>query len=198
MKPRGGEFVVTRSRGVGLLIGFVGSLVAVGLLVYFLADRPYPATPPSDDDPSTPDAAKIISSKRAQNVRLPRAVLPRHYDIRLLPILEKGNFSILGRVSIDVECKEETDRIVLHSFDIVVDPKSVKLVQNGKEDKPLMVDGISYDTEREFLNVRLCQKHKVKLMKGHNYTLSMEFVGNLTDQLKGLYHSSYKEDGEEK
>ena len=195
MKPKGGELVLTRSRALGLLIAFVGSLVAVALLVYFFADRPYSAA--VDDDDSS--AAKIISSsKRADNVRLPRTVLPRHYDIRLLPILEKGNFSILGHVSIDIECQQDTDRIVMHSFDIAVDPKSVRLVQQGEEDQPMMVHDIGYDTERDFLNINLCQKHKVKLFKGRNYTLSMDFVGNLTDKLKGLYRSSYQEDGEEK
>ena len=64
--------------------------------------------------------------------------------------------------------------------------------------KSLMVNGISYDTDMEFLIVRLCPKHKVKLAKGTNYTLSMSFTGNLTDQLRGLYRSTYKEDGVEK
>lgn len=62
-----------------------------------------------------------------KDVRLPRTVLPIHYDVRLFPVLEKGNFSILGQVSIDLQCQMETDRIVLHSADIVVDPQSVKV-----------------------------------------------------------------------
>lgn len=62
-----------------------------------------------------------------KNIRLPRDVLPIRYDVRLFPVLEKGNFTILGRVSIDVQCQTETDRIVLHSVDIVVDPESVKV-----------------------------------------------------------------------
>ena len=65
--------------------------------------------------------------KQVRNVRLPRNVLPRHYDIRLLPIIEKGNFSIYGDISINLECKAETDRIILHSADITVDAASVKV-----------------------------------------------------------------------
>ena len=57
-----------------------------------------------------------------------------------------------------------------------------------------MVDGIHYDEEMEFLVVRLSSCHKVKLAKGAKYTLSMNFIGNLTDQLLGLYRSTYKED----
>ena len=63
------------------------------------------------------------------NIRLPRNVLPVRYDVRLFPVMEKGNFTILGRVSIDVQCKMETDRIVLHSLDIIVDPESVKVYE---------------------------------------------------------------------
>lgn len=60
-----------------------------------------------------------------------------------------------------------------------------------------MIDGIEYDNEMEFLIVKLCPKHG-KLAKGDNYTLTMSFSGNLTDQLRGLYRSTYKEDGVEK
>ena len=49
-----------------------------------------------------------------KNIRLPRVVLPRHYDVRIFSVLEKDNFTIPGRVSIDLECEEETDRIVFH------------------------------------------------------------------------------------
>ena len=62
----------------------------------------------------------------------------------------------------------------------------------------MMVDGVEYDKEMEFLIVKLSPKQKLKLVKGRHYTLSMSFVGNLTDQLKGLYRSSYQEDGVEK
>ena len=72
-------------------------------------------------------AAASTAGKSDKNVRLPRTVLPRHYDVRLFSVLEKGNFTIPGRVSIDLECKEKTDRTVLHSADIVVEPKSVRV-----------------------------------------------------------------------
>jgi aminopeptidase N len=105
-------------------------------LVYFLADRPYPAAALTNGNGAAASASSSSGSGKKdqphdmagnKNVRLPRAVLPIRYDVRLFPVLEKGNFSILGHVSIDIQCKMETDRIVLHSADIVVDPKSVKV-----------------------------------------------------------------------
>ena len=50
---------------------------------------------------------------------------------------------------------------------------------DGSTNKLLMVDGIHYDEEMEFLVVRLSSCHKVKLAKGAKYTLSM----NLTDRV---------------
>jgi len=133
MKTTSGGYVVSKCRALLLLIAFIGSLIAVGVLVYFLADRPYPAA--ATNGAAASASSSSSGSKKDQhhemtshkNVRLPRAVLPIRYDVRLFPVLEKGNFSILGHVSIDLECKMETDRIVLHSADIVVDPKSVKV-----------------------------------------------------------------------
>lgn len=58
------------------------------------------------------------------------------------------------------------------------------------------VGGIENDVGRDFLIIRLGAKYKtIKLKKGHRYTLSMSFVAQLTDELRGLYRSSYKEDG---
>ena len=126
------RLTVTKCRALGFILFFVGSIMAVGLSVYFLA-RPYHPTANScSPAPKRPLSQPFLGagalSKLVQNVtRLPRTVLPRHYDVRLLPILEKGNFSVLGRVAIDVQCLESTDRIVLHSSDINVDLKSVQV-----------------------------------------------------------------------
>jgi len=204
MTRKSNGYIISKGRAVGLFFAFVGSLVAVGLLVYFLADRTNPPAPSSNGSADASTAAvtetPAKSAKLSTNIRLPRTLLPRHYDVRLLPILEKGNFSIIGRVSIDIECMEETDRIILHSADIVVDPKSVRLVQKGNNKEQVVdLNEIKYETELGFLVIPLGSKgSKQKLSKGLNYTLSMEFVGELNDKLKGFYRSSYTEEGVEK
>lgn len=52
--------------------------------------------------------------------RLPRSLLPRKYQLRLLPFLENGNFTTDGRVEILLECMEETQLIVLNIADIAI------------------------------------------------------------------------------
>ena len=114
------------TRVLGLLLIYIGSIAAVGFLVYFLAGRPSAISCSAPHKrPYHVGGVSSVSSK--SDVRLSRNVLPRHYNVRLLPILRKGNFTVFGRVAIDVECMEETDRIVLHSAAIVVDLKSVQV-----------------------------------------------------------------------
>ena len=72
------------------------------------------------------------------------------------------------------------------------------MTEQSETAKELKIAGIDYDTEMEFLIIRLSPQHVGKLTKGNNYTLSMNFVGNLTDRLLGFYRSTYKEDGLEK
>jgi aminopeptidase N len=126
------RLTVTKCRALGFISVFIGSIMAVGLSVYFLARPYYPTANSCFPSPKRPLSQTSLGagalSKLVQNViRLPRTVLPRHYDVRLLPLLEKGNFTVLGRVVIDVQCFESTDRIVLHSSDIKVDLKSVQV-----------------------------------------------------------------------
>ena len=221
--PKGVFCVVSKNRAIGLSAIFVGSLLTVGLLVYFLAERPLHKSTACEDsvasliDRNSTDLeanSTLTTLKNTKNVRLPRAVLPRHYELRLLPILQNANFSILGRVSIDIECFEDTDRIVLHSLDINVDPRSVtvtnvafvfviinvdpyisiQVTEKNQINTKLLLNGIDFDNDVEFLIIN----PKAKLVKGRNYTLSMSFIGNLNDQLKGFYRSSYMEDGIER
>ena len=56
--------------------------------------------------------------------RLPRDLVPRHYEVQLLPWIEDDKLdsprpmAVRGSVRILIECLRETDRIVLHSHDI--------------------------------------------------------------------------------
>nr|CAH0109901.1 unnamed protein product [Daphnia galeata] len=99
-----------------------------------------------------------------KNIRLPRNVLPVRYDVRLFPVMEKGNFTILGRVFIDVQCKMETDRIVLHSLDIIVDPESVKVTEETS---------LLYDDEKSSI------KNKERVCEVIAHELAHQWFGNL-------------------
>lgn len=127
--PAGSGLTVSKCHALGLLIFFLSSLVVVGLLVYFFAGKPSAINCSTSPKRSSLQNSAIAAgfSKPLLNVRLPRNVLPRHYDVRLFPILETGNLTILGQVAIDVECTEDTDRIVLHSAELTVNLENVQV-----------------------------------------------------------------------
>ena len=59
--------------------------------------------------------------------RLPRTVVPRHYDIVLEPDLEQASFD--GSVGIDVDVSEATSEIVLNAIELEIHSASIS--QNG-------------------------------------------------------------------
>lgn len=63
--------------------------------------------------------AVFIPCGRAQDLRLPRTVLPQLYEISLLPNLVEGDFSTEGTVRILLHCNESTNAIILHIADTI-------------------------------------------------------------------------------
>ena len=75
--------------------------------------------------------------------RLPRALLPRQYKVRLLPFLNEGNFSTHGRVEILLECMQETDFVVIHMVDIVIVKDTLQVNNFIKFEYALLRDYLS-------------------------------------------------------
>lgn len=48
-----------------------------------------------------------------QLMRLSNDLVPKNYDVRLLPVLENDNFTNFGSVDITVECAKDTQEIIL-------------------------------------------------------------------------------------
>ena len=113
--------------------------------------------------------------------RLPRHVLPTHYDIRLEPDLETLRFD--GSVGIDIDITTPTDTIVLNTADI--DIKSAGLVSASGS---IAVTEMSYDEEYERVTLVL----ETTATPG-SYRLEIEHSGIINDQLRGLYKSVYRD-----
>lgn len=71
--------------------------------------------------------AKTLRPKAGEELRLPRDVLPRLYDISLLPLLVEGNFTTEGSVNVLIDCVKTTNKVTLHVADITVDFATVKV-----------------------------------------------------------------------
>ncbi|XP_068239378.1 aminopeptidase N-like [Palaemon carinicauda] len=147
-----------------------------------------------------PELSSIISSSFSPEVdrrslRLPRALKPVHYLIRLQPFVN-GNFSVRGYLEVEIEVLEETSNVTLHIADIITHNETVilrKLQDFGNLET--LVQRHEFDAKREFYIAHLSQP----LEKGSRHLMSMEFEGYLNDNMKGFYRSTYEDaDGSQK
>ncbi|XP_063887273.1 aminopeptidase N-like isoform X2 [Scylla paramamosain] len=128
------------------------------------------------------------SETKKGSPRLPRALRPLHYLVRLQPLIN-GNFTILGYVEVEMEVLEATSNITLHIADIITHNDTVKLRAAQDPTGPgLAIAAHQFDSEREFYVAHLNET----LQPGDKYVLSMHFIGLLNDMMKGFYRSSYR------
>ena len=127
------------------------------------------------------------------NYRLPTELVPFAYDITSefqfinVSSVYKG-FPYNGHTSISFTCVQATSSLVFHINKLDIDNSS--LVLNSTTDISFTtLNGFSWynDFTRQFFIANLTQSLKV----GHNYTVSMNYVGYLTDDNAGFYRSSY-------
>lgn len=110
--------------------------------------------------------------------RLPRHVLPNHYDIRLELDLE--TFTFVGSVGIDLEVREATDTLVLNAAEVEL--KSATL-SNG-----VAISEIAYDDDLDRVTLNLDST-----VEPGSYRLEIDHSGIINDQLRGLYRSVYRD-----
>ena len=160
-------------------------------------------------------AGTTTSAKRAgragEDLRLPRDILPRLYEVTLLPILIEGNFTTEGSVSISVDCIQSTNNITLHIADIVFNAADVTVsyvniceftiklksslfniqLTDLTTNQLVGISNVVEDKIRQFLVVTT----NVQLLAGRQYRLSLTFASILNNELRGFYRSSYNENG---
>ncbi|XP_074661523.1 aminopeptidase N-like [Tubulanus polymorphus] len=122
------------------------------------------------------------------NIRLPGNIIPSHYRIELR--VDLTTFKFRGKVAIRVECMSDTEYVIVHVTKLKIDPARVFV-------KSL---GVGYSRQLpivEQLEVKLRQFYVIRmrdaLEKGKQYEIVLnDFTGNVTDDLKGIYRSSYR------
>lgn len=122
------------------------------------------------------------------NLRLPKAIKPLHYDIKLESALdENGTTNYGGEVKIELEVLEEVNDIVLHHRGLNIRNTTLK---NSSVDWP--IDNPVYDNVTEFLTIH----SNTTFIVGDILTLMIEFDGNLQTGTAGFYRSQYFVKGE--
>ena len=181
----------------GLLLGaaFLISLVMTGLLVYHFA--------PCLEEKLVKSCIELknsgfesrgmfpteLSSKKKLDVRLPRAVVPDSYELKLIPFIWEGNFTFNGEVKILVNVTEDTKNVTLHAVDMVIDESftTIREHSGANNTKAIGIVGQKNDTERQFHVIKTSDT----LKRGMQYVVHLKFVGHLNDYMQGFYRSSY-------
>ena len=115
--------------------------------------------------------------------RLPRAVVPRRYELTLAPDLGAATFE--GEGSIEVEVAEPVSEVLLNAVDLEID--EVTLVDAAGTSHR---GAVTIDIENERARIALDGTAQTG-----GAVLHLRFRGVLNDQLRGFYRSTYKDAG---
>ncbi|XP_058791423.1 aminopeptidase N-like [Phymastichus coffea] len=124
--------------------------------------------------------------------RLPSHVVPKNYTITLRTYFDEDsekNFTFEGNIEITLEIEQESLEIILHGRELHFEPKDVVLKRNEKT----IQTSIIFDKERDFVRIyNINAVSYLPFVKG-NYILKInKFRGILSNEMRGFYRSSYK------
>ena len=108
--------------------------------------------------------------------RLPQAVRPEHYTLRLTPDLKAATFT--GIETIDMNLAEPANRITLNAVEL--DLKSVAVTAGGKEQQA----AVTLDKEKEQATFTFVDK-----LPAGKARLAIAYTGILNNELRGFYLS---------
>lgn len=127
-----------------------------------------------------------------RNFRLPHNLYPTVYTVEIQPFIygdNSENFFFSGHVGIEVECRSSTDEIILHSKMLNITENSIKIRPSGRENDTIN-STLEYDTDNEFIILKMSRL----MVAGNRYIVEMGFNGHFSEDLVGLYLSSYVRD----
>ncbi|MBS0184591.1 MAG: M1 family metallopeptidase [Nitrospira sp.] len=113
--------------------------------------------------------------------RLPRHVIPTRYDLQLEPDLTAATFT--GKVTIAITVKQTTQTILLNAVDLVLQ-SALAEDSNQRQFKARI------ELDQEAQRVRLSFQEPIQ---SGEWRLHLSFRGELNDQLRGFYRSTYKD-----
>lgn len=181
-----GKLLISKVCCCLLAMGAIVLAALAALAVYMLLPVCAETTP----EALTTQPKSILKEAVVANARLPRALEPTHYKIKLLPFLIENNFTTHGFISIEFKAKEPTDKIVLNVNDIDIDQDSLR-VKIAKDGSFLQILDQAYNKEAQLYTIVISKKFK----KDNDYRVEMNFVAKLNDHMQGFYRSSYYSNG---
>ena len=164
---------------------FLVTLVLVGLVVYYAGVASLQCHTEEGDPPTNSQHAAKSGKSKVSDVLLPTHVRPINYKLELVPFIVPDNFTIRGSVEISLSCLVASNNITLHAADLKIENDTVVVMDENSQQ--IEVSGVEYDTDREFVVLRLYRA----LESGRKYKVKILYTAFLRDNLKGFYRSVY-------
>lgn len=193
------------SKGVAVvcaLVAVAAVATIIALSVVYAQEKSKNEAPTTTANPATTSAPATTPSTPKEpwkRYRLPDSLAPVSYNVTLWPQLkinDQGMYVFFGNSTVVFKCVKETDLIIIHSNKLNLTTLEGHLATlkglEGATAPALKETWLEVPTQ--YLVIQLQGKLAVNSM----YELRTEFVGELADDLGGLYRSEYKEDGETK
>uniref|UniRef100_A0A8B9SEK8 Aminopeptidase n=1 Tax=Apteryx owenii TaxID=8824 RepID=A0A8B9SEK8_APTOW len=115
-------------------------------------------------------------------MRLPRHVIPVHYDLLIHPNLTTLTFS--GSAKIEITVTQQTSSVILHSKRLHITKAAIEA--GGARS----VQEVQVLEHQPFEQVALLAAEPLR--PGHSYTVSIYYSANLSESFHGFYKSTYR------
>ncbi|XP_033491056.2 aminopeptidase N-like [Epinephelus lanceolatus] len=198
----GKGFFISKAVGiVGIILGAGALATIIALSVVYSQEKAKNNQVSPETTTKPPVTTPAPSNEPWDQYRLPKNLVPDHYNVTLWPRLTPDETTKLyiftGHSSVEFMCAEETDLILIHSNKL-----NYTKFENDIMAKLTSVSGAKapsiksswLQTVTQYLVIHL----DGKLKKDQKYHLYTEFTGELADDLGGFYRSEYIEDGKKK
>ncbi|XP_057665705.1 aminopeptidase N-like [Diorhabda carinulata] len=128
---RNGGCFVTTKKAIGFVVFALISLLIVILIMYYYGPTKTNETIIKESN----DIEKLINDtineeKSKETIRLPKSLYPQFYRLWIHPILDENsdrNFTFSGRVIIEINCVEDTNKIILHMDDLDISESDIQV-----------------------------------------------------------------------
>lgn len=150
-------------------------------------------------DPTPPPTAPVTTLAPPPVMRLPGDVIPESYKVFIqvhlyTRIIEEVNITtpnqtlfFSGNSTVHFECVQKTMSIYLHSRHQSITKALVMVRDTNKYLK--VNDIILHEDQSDFLEIKLNEALEARM----NYSLFLAFLGNVNENLEGLFLSTYQE-----
>ncbi|XP_037111087.1 alanyl (membrane) aminopeptidase b [Syngnathus acus] len=198
----GKGFFISKGVGVVCIIlgaGAVATIIALSVVYSQEKAKNESHVSPTAGATTIATITTAPSNNAWDKYRLPKSLVPEHYDVTLWPRLtpdpKTGLYIFTGESSVEFVCAEETNLILIHSnkLNYSKHDNNQLAMLNAVESviKAPSIVSSWVKTETQYLVITLDNK----LMKDQRYILYTNFTGELADDLGGFYRSEYKENG---